>query len=167
MQNKTIEFIELENKIGDFIEYWGFKGIEGKIWLNIFVSNEPMCPEDIMNSLSISKALTSNSLKRLVKFKVLEKAHVGNHGTQFYRANKNVTKVIKDVLRMRERRMLNNIHSDIELIINTKSTDNENLDKSKINYLHKMTSRTKTFLDLLLFDVSNSENFLSFGEIKE
>ena len=166
---KSVELIELENKIGDFIEYWGFKSIEGKIWLNIYISKNPLCAEDLMDSLNISKSLTSMSIKRLLDYNVILKSHTGIKGIQYYRANENVSEVIKNVIRSRERKMLNNIHSDIDSILSskdhqTKENESVEIDIDKIKYLFKMTSNTKKFLNFLLFDFDNKNNFLSFGE---
>ena len=57
--------------IGRFIEYWGFKDIEGRIWAHILLSNRPLCAKDLIDRLDISKGLVSMSLSRLMEYEVV------------------------------------------------------------------------------------------------
>ena len=114
-KRKTIEIppelSELSEQIGEFMEYWGFKRIHGRIWLYLYVANEPLDAGDLISRLKISRALASLSIADLMKYEVIQEAEVSAAGTILYRANPEVLKVITHVLRTRERSMLARIHA--------------------------------------------------------
>lgn len=162
----TKEFQSLEEKIGRFIEFWGFKAVEGKIWLHIFVSTQELCAEDLMKRLKISKALTSMSIKRLMAYGVILKGEKGAKGIQYYCANPNVERVIKDVIRQRERIMLSEIQGALDLVLAThRYHDQEkSLREKRLRFLRKITRRTQTILSLMVF---KNPKFLSFGKAED
>lgn len=110
------ELIDLSNRVGGFIHYWGFKEVHGKIWLMLYVSEVPLDAAEIMNRLNISKALVSLSVSDLLKYEVIQEAGKSENSTQLYRANPDLMDVILKVLRSREKRMLSETQYAIEQV---------------------------------------------------
>jgi len=100
------ELSKLEDLIGDFIQYWGFKKLHGRIWTHLFLSENPMDTQELMNRLGVSKGMMSIVLRELLEFQVIYQAEEGKYGTVLYRANPDLTAVITNVLRQRELPML-------------------------------------------------------------
>jgi DNA-binding transcriptional regulator GbsR (MarR family) len=100
------ELNDLADEVGNFMCYWGFKKIHGRIWTHVFLSKTPLDAADLMERLSVSKALVSLSLSDLLEHNVLLEAGKSERGTQTYVANPDVLGVILDVLRCRERKLL-------------------------------------------------------------
>lgn len=100
------ELEDLANEVGDFICYWGFKKIHGRLWTHIYLSNEPLDAGQLMQRLRVSKALISLSLNDLLRYDVILENGKSARGTQTYVANPDVLDVILNVLRRRERKML-------------------------------------------------------------
>jgi DNA-binding transcriptional regulator GbsR (MarR family) len=112
MKNKkTPEVDYLAELVGEFIEYWGFKKIHGKIWLNLYLSEVPLDASALINKLSVSKALISISLKDLLDFNVILEKGLSPDGTRLYEANPDLTGVITHVLRQREKIMMGKIQA--------------------------------------------------------
>jgi DNA-binding transcriptional regulator GbsR (MarR family) len=112
MKNKkTPEVDYLAELVGEFIEYWGFKKIHGKIWLNLYLSEIPLDASALINKLSVSKALISISLKDLLDFNVILEKGLSPDGTRLYEANPDLTGVITHVLRQREKIMMGKIQA--------------------------------------------------------
>jgi DNA-binding transcriptional regulator GbsR (MarR family) len=105
------EIDELVNQVGDFIQYWGFKNVQGRIWAHLFLSDEALDAAELMKRLGISKALVSISVKEMLDYEVIEEAGKSSRGTIIYRANPDQESVIMNVLRRRERLMLSRIAS--------------------------------------------------------
>jgi len=105
-QNLPPELEELANEVGQFISYWGFKKVHGRIWLHLYLSSEGLDASELMRRLKISKGLASISLADLLSYEVVVKAGLSKTGTQLYEANSNLTRVILQVLRQREKKML-------------------------------------------------------------
>lgn len=100
------ELEDLANEVGDFICYWGFKKIHGRLWTHIYLSNEPLDAGQLMQRLRVSKALISLSLNDLLRYDVIVEAGKSARGTQTYLPNPDVLDVILNVVRRRERKML-------------------------------------------------------------
>ncbi len=96
------ELEDLADQIGEFIHYWGFKRIHGRIWTHIYLAAKPLDAADLVRQMKISKALVSISLRELIDFEVIEEVGKSSRGTHLYRANPDILKVILSVLRQRE-----------------------------------------------------------------
>lgn len=110
------ELEDVVNQIGEFIEYWGFKNVHGRIWVHLFLADEPLDAADLIERLGISKALVSMSISDLIDYDVIQIAGKSGRGTTLYKANQDVTTVITNVLRKRERRLLSRISSASRLL---------------------------------------------------
>ena len=110
------EFHDLAENIGAFIEYWGFKRVHGRIWTHLFLSDRPLDSGDLVKRLKISKALVSMSVADLMEYDVIRPAGKGAEGTQLFAANPDLTSVIFNVLRQRERKMLGLIEASFAVI---------------------------------------------------
>lgn len=108
--------LAVAEKIGKFIEYWGFKEVHGKVWTLIFLAPEPVDANYLKTSLKISKALISMTLKDLLYYKVIFEVEKDRPGTQKYRMNPDITQVILDVLKKREIMMLLEIQSSFQAL---------------------------------------------------
>ena len=112
MKTKTLpELNYLADLVGDFIEYWGFKKIHGKIWLHLYLSQEAMDAKSLISKLDVSKALISISLKDLLDYQVIYESGTSPEGTRLYKANPDLNTVIAHVLRQREKIMMGKIHA--------------------------------------------------------
>lgn len=100
------ELENLANEVGDFICFWGFKKVHGRLWTHLFLANEALDAGQLMHRLKVSKALISLSLNDLLRFEVILESGKSARGTQTYVANPNVLDVIMNVLRRREKKML-------------------------------------------------------------
>ena len=119
------ELQELAEQIGEFIHYWGFKRVHGRIWTSLFLAKKPLDAADLVNQLSISKALVSISLRELLEFDVIQEVGKSPRGTHLYRTNPDILSVILSVLRQREKRMLSRIEAAHEALSRVNSEERE------------------------------------------
>lgn len=124
------EFKKLSQLIGEFMEYWGFKKVHGRIWVLAYLSDHPIDAQEIMRRLKISKALVSITLKDLLEYQVLLEIGVSELGTRTYIANPNVPVVIQKVLLKREKVMLNQIKTAFKKLEQVPKTE---IEKQRIN----------------------------------
>ncbi len=104
-----VPILRLADDVGRFMEYWGFKGIHGKMWVLAFLSEKPVETRDFIENLGVSKALVSLSLKDLLQYRVFLESSSGPRGRRSYVCNPNIVSVILNVLREREYRLLGEI----------------------------------------------------------
>lgn len=149
-----IEF--LTQQVGEFINYWGFKAIEGKIWCLTFISDKPLGPADYIEAFGISKGLVSQCVKRLIEYDVLIEVSEAGKKKQFYKANDDLIGVIKGVLRIRERQILRNVEStsrDLEKL--GSRLEDININVEQVRKITELTQTTKSLLEMFVFDEKN------------
>jgi len=121
--------LKLAELIGNFIEYWGFKAVHGRIWTMIFLSKEPVNAKFLIDKLDISKALVSMSIKDLLHYNVITEVEKDGPSTQKYTFNPDIFTVVTNVLKTRESQLLREIN---EQISKTKATVKRNNDEDDV-----------------------------------
>ena len=125
MSEKTIspELEELAERVGEFIQYWGFKRVHGKIWTHLFLCDRPVDAQELIRRLKVSKALMSFSLNDLLKYEVIMEVGKSERNTQLYQINPDTLSVILNVIRRREKRLLSQISSANALLRDLPQTE--------------------------------------------
>lgn len=139
-------------EVGRFIRYWGFKTIHGRIWTHIYLSNEPLDAGALMERFGLSKALMSLSLNDLLKYQVILEGPKSERGTQTYIANPEVLNVILEVLRRREKRMLEEIktaHSSLSSL-SSKNLGLDQINPTRLTKLGQMIDQAQSTLNAIL-----------------
>ncbi len=142
----------LVDGVGDFIEYWGFKKIHGKIWTLIFLAEKPVDANYLINHLGVSKALVSMSIKDLLHYNVILESPE-KRSTLHYVSNPKMVDVIFEVLMAREAKMLLKIKKACESLArvdgNKLSTEVSPERLKKLGQMVAVADKTlKTFVTL-------------------
>ena len=145
------EFKKFSQLIGEFMEYWGFKKVHGRIWVLAYLSDHPIDAQEIMKRLKISKALVSITLKDLIEYQVLIEKGMSEIGTRTYIANPNVAEVIQKVLLKREKVMLNQIKIAFKKLEQVPKTEIEKqrINKDSLKDLEKLINKGDKMLSTL------------------
>jgi DNA-binding transcriptional regulator GbsR (MarR family) len=122
---KMPEMEDLAEQIGEFIHYWGFKRVHGRIWTHLYLAKKPLDAADLVRQMKISKALVSISLRELLEYEVIEEVGKSPKGTHLYRTNPDILKVILSVLRQREKRIIARIQAAQNSLERTPAADRE------------------------------------------
>ena len=129
-QSTLSQVNRLAEKVGTFIEYWGFKRIHGMIWTHLYLSPRPVSAQELIARLKVSKALISLSMKDLMHYGlVLQTDESLNKKNKFYIANPDVFSAIRQVLVAREQEMLKGTEEEFRLL---KSLSESGADPSMI-----------------------------------
>ena len=130
------EMQDLSDQIGEFVHYWGFKRIHGKMWTHLFLAKAPLDAADFVKQMKISKALVSISLRELSEFEVIQSAGKSLRGTQLYKINPDIMSVILSVLRQREKRMLSRVQAAHQNMLKMTAPSETNKTDSNISHEH-------------------------------
>jgi DNA-binding transcriptional regulator GbsR (MarR family) len=131
----------LADKVGTFIEYWGFKKIHGQMWTHLYLSPRPLSAQELISRLRISKALVSLSLKDLLHYGLIFQTDESlNKKNKFYQANPDVFGVIRNILVSREQELLRVTHAECGLLRDlTQGADlSSPVDKNRLESLNQM-----------------------------
>lgn len=145
------ELDELCIKVGTFIEYWGFKEIEGRIWCHLLLSDRALCPQDLIERTGVSKGLISISLARLLEYDVIRLEYTEGRRTQYFQVNENVMEVIRGVLISRERELLKSILESVQALKKLPQNKVEGLNTNRINFLLGFVKAANQYLKILIF----------------
>lgn len=85
---------------GDFIEYWGFKSIHGRIWAYLAISTKPLSQRELADALEMSKGSISVAVNELIEYGLVRLSSAHRHAP--CEAVMDVWPVIVGVLRTRE-----------------------------------------------------------------
>ncbi|MEL6179965.1 MAG: hypothetical protein AAFS10_13485, partial [Myxococcota bacterium] len=85
--------------IGDVIEYWGFKRVQGRIWTFIALSDRPRAQVEVAEQLQISKSLVSLTISELAEYNLVRP--ISDRRGAPYEATLDIWPVVSDVLRSR------------------------------------------------------------------
>lgn len=146
------ELDELAEKVGVFIQYWGFKRIHGKIWTHLYLSEVPLDATTLVKRLKVSKALVSFSIHDLLDYKVIREVARGRGRTVLYEANPDVTTVILGVLKLRERKMMVQIAEEAERLSSSTSgvITEMKVSRDKLADMRTMIGSAQHFLDFII-----------------
>lgn len=167
----TPEMQDLSEQIGEFMYYWGFKRIHGKMWTHLYLAKEPLDAADLVKQMKISKALVSISLRELMDYEVIQMDGKSSRGTQLYKVNSDLMSVILSVLRQREKRMLSRVEAAHQNMLRISETETAQMgiDPSKLvqlgDLVQKATGALDGFIELKPVDFTDWEKAFQVGAL--
>ena len=112
----------LVRRWGELGGYWGINRTMAEIHALLFISGQPLCTDDIMAQLHISRGNTSMNLRGLVDWGLLRRVHKLGDRKEYFQADTDVWHMFETIMRERRRREVEPIIDTIERcrqIINT------------------------------------------------
>ncbi len=160
------QLLDLCDSVGQFIEYWGFKKIHGKIWAYVYLVDREVSSKELKEVFSISKGLLSMTLNDLKDYKVLFETGKGRHGAELVKANPHIFEAICEVLQKREKTLIKKVHEQTKLLksLNKAELQNTGISAKKINSLDKLVSGAdKTLSAIIKLEQVNLRPWKNFG----
>ncbi len=139
----------LSLSVGQFIRYWGFRRVHGAIWTQLYLSPRPLSGTELAERLKLSKALVSPALAELEKWQLIQAVKSPNEKVKLYAAEEDVTEVIHKVLRMRERKIIDEVAKNLEAVQDTASAG-ELVSTERVEKLAEMVEAAQLMLTLML-----------------
>jgi DNA-binding transcriptional regulator GbsR (MarR family) len=111
----TRRVLRVCDAVGDFIEYWGFKHVHGRIWALLALRKDPISQAAIGRTLGISRSLVSETVGELAGFGLVRPTSDRRNAP--YEAVFDVWPTIADVLRSREWMLLERAKGALEAAV--------------------------------------------------
>ena len=138
--------------VGQFIEYWGFRSIHGRIWAVVYLSPNPISTLEIIQKLGVSKGLVSKAVGELLEYGLIQCSGHTVYARRTYTASEDVGSIVGSVLRGREMALLQrNVHS-LSLLSSCSHSDLEHIgvDPRKLQLLSQLTKENESLLKAFL-----------------
>ncbi len=151
--NLPPEVSELIDHIGQLMKHWGFKQIHGEIWSCLYLSDSPLDASAIIERLGVSKSLISMTLSELIEMNlVFQEDGKSSTGTLLYRANADISEVIFNILRYRERKIFAQLNSSYSLVetLPQGETKKWNLNADRIKDFGKFIEQAESLISKML-----------------
>ncbi len=137
---------------GQFIQHWGFKRVQGEIWGLVFLSKSPLTATEIARQLKVSKALVSLAMSELLEYRVLFLAAGSDGREQKLIPNENLGEAIGGVLRLREKRILEETNIALDGMRNLPNDEIQSFEISpqRIDKLKELVQGSQQMLSTIL-----------------
>lgn len=113
-QEASTLLIDFCEACGDFIAYWGFKSIHGRVWAYLALNGGPLPQRQIAQHLGVSRASVNLAIAELTSYGLVKATSELHHAP--YIANLDVWPVIVDVLQRREWPMIDRAKRSLEAL---------------------------------------------------
>lgn len=104
----------LVRRWGEMGGYWGINRTMAEIHALLFVTRKPLCTDEIMNRLKISRGNASMNLRALVDWGLIERVHQLGDRKEYFRADTEVWHMFETIMRERRRREVEPIIATID-----------------------------------------------------
>ncbi|MBW7907285.1 MAG: ArsR family transcriptional regulator [Phycisphaerae bacterium] len=94
--------------------YWGISRTMAEIHALLFVSARPLCTDDVMDQLKISRGNASMNLRALVDWGLIDRVHQLGDRKEYFRADTDVWHMFETIMRQRRRREVEPVFATLE-----------------------------------------------------
>ena len=99
---------------GEMASYWGISRTMAEIHALLYVSTEPICTDDVMELLQVSRGNTSMNLRSLLDWGLIERVHRRGDRKEYFTALTDVWQMFETIVRQRRRREVEPILETLE-----------------------------------------------------
>lgn len=138
--------------IGQFIEYWGFRSIHGRIWTVVFLSPRPVSTLEIIQRLQVSKGLVSKAVCELLDFGLIRYSGNTVYARRTYIACEDIGSIVGSVLKEREMVLLQKNINSLSILSSCSDTelDQIGVEPKKLRQLFQLTKQNEGLLKAFL-----------------
>lgn len=108
----------LVRRWGDMGGYWGINRTMAELHALLFVTRKPLCTDDIMEQLQISRGNASMNLRALVDWGLIERVHKFGDRKEYFQADADVWHMFETIMRERRRREVEPIVATLDRCAN-------------------------------------------------
>jgi len=133
---------------GTFGSAWGINRTMAQVHALLLISHEPLCTEDVMEQLNVSRGNANMNLRALIDWSLVRRAMKVGERKEFFEAEKDVWKVATHITRERKKRELEPLVRLLDQLEDVPGARPEAKSFRKMTHdLHDLTTRLDTLLD--------------------
>lgn len=142
--------------LGQLADYFGFSKVMGQLYGTLLLSDEPLCLDDMMERLGISKASVSMNMRSLEHLGMVRQVWVrgGSGRRKYYEAETDFWQIFATVLSGREMR-------DVERALSVMEENKERISSS----LETMTEEDQDLAKLYLERIAQMQSLFRFAQL--
>lgn len=125
---------------GAFGTHWGINRTMAQIHALLMISPDPLSQDDIMAELNISRGNANMNIRELINWGLVERVIVPGERKEFFSAEKDIWKVVRQIVKERKKRELEPM---LQLLDKLENTEGDKKDKHVKAFLDTVSSIKK------------------------
>ena len=125
---------------GAFGTHWGINRTMAQIHALLLVSPEPLCADEVMEQLNISRGNANMNLRELIDWALVERVILPGERKEFFSAEKDIWKVSRQIVKERKKRELDPM---IKLLSQLSEVEGDKRDKAVKTFTDTITGIKK------------------------
>lgn len=145
---------------GEMGAYWGINRTMAEIHALLFASTKPICTDDVMKLLQVSRGNASMNLRSLVDWGLIDRVHLRGDRKEYFTGRTDVWQMFETIIRQRRRREVEPIietiaHCREMIVAGSSRLEREDAGEAKVyqqrlDEMHDFLNAVGTMVDLML-----------------
>ncbi len=150
---------------GEMGSRWGINRTVGQIYAVLFISQKPLCADEIVERLGISRSNVSMGLKELQSWNLLRQRPVPGDRREFFATPDDIYVIVRTLIEERKKREIDPTLSMLrELIMQSPDSDAERHAQSRMREMHELIElMTSWYADVQRLETERLVQLLSLG----
>ena len=150
---------------GEMGSRWGINRTVGQIYALLFVSQEPLCADQIVEALGISRSNVSMSLRELQGWNLVVLKHLPGDRRDFFTSPGDVWQILRTLAEERKKREIDPTLSILrEILMQTPGTVEERYAQARMGEVHGLIEQLTTWYeDVKQLETERLAMLLSLG----
>lgn len=149
------------NLWGNFGTQWGINRSMAQVHALLLSSTQPLCTEDVMEMLSISRGNANMNLRELMNWNLVYKDSIQGDRKEYFRAEKDVWEIAKRIVRERKRREIEPLIQHLNELSEVEGEDSA--EKKEFTQTIENINRLVSRLDSMSNSLMKAEESAFFG----
>lgn len=129
--------------------YWGISRTMAEIHALLYVTRKPLCTDEIIDRLKISRGNASMNLRALVDWGLIERVHLLGDRKEYFRADTDVWHMFETIMRERRRREVEPIIATIDRCCQMVATSEATAHGTEAEDIREFRRRLENLRDFL------------------
>ncbi len=150
---------------GEMGSRWGINRTVGQIYALLYVSPKPLCADEIVEALGISRSNVSMSLRELQAWNLVILRHIPGDRRDFFTAPEDVWQIFRNLAEERKKREVDPTLSVLrDLLMVEPRTEEERFARTRLAEMHGLIEQvTNWYDDIKRLDTERLATLLSLG----
>ncbi|MGB0716555.1 MAG: GbsR/MarR family transcriptional regulator [Phycisphaerae bacterium] len=133
---------------GEMAASWGVSRTMAEIHALLFLSIKPLCTDDVMDQLAVSRGSASTNLRELVKWGLIQRVHQRGDRKEYFVAETDVWAMFEIITRERRRREVEPIVETIQKCVTMLEQEDNDPDAERLDACRQRLSDMLGFFEL-------------------
>ncbi|PIR38109.1 MAG: ArsR family transcriptional regulator [Alphaproteobacteria bacterium CG11_big_fil_rev_8_21_14_0_20_39_49] len=150
---------------GEMGSRWGINRTVGQIYALLYISEEPLCADEIGDTLGFSRSNVSMGLKELDSWRLIRTKHYQKDRKDYFTVPEDVWEIVRTLIEERKKREIDPTLSMLRDVIMTNAeNDKETYAQHKMQDMHDLIEMlTKWYQDMEKMETTRLVNLLKLG----